>query len=100
MAATRDRGEYEQRLIDHEVRLTESREAIARYLGGRQSREDGRSSAAEERWFREQLIAMLAGASSEDDLAGLGLTDELVRKARLGDSLAEAWARHHHPSPL
>jgi type II secretory pathway component PulF len=99
MASTR-REEFEQRLIDHEVRVTRAREAVEQYQGGRQSRAELRTSAAEDRWFREQLITMLAAASTLEDLAGLGLTDELVRTTRLGDSLAEAWARHHHQSPL
>jgi hypothetical protein len=40
---------------------------------------------------------MLMGARSEADLEGLGLTDEVIRDAQLGDSLREAWARFHPP---
>lgn len=95
MATTQNRDEYEQRLIDHEVRISRAREAVAKYQGGRESREERRSGAAEERWFRKQLVSMLSGAATVQDLEGLGVSDEVVREARLGESVAEAWARYH-----
>jgi hypothetical protein len=95
MPTEESRAGYEQRRIDHEVRLSRAREVVEGYVGGRASREERRSSAAENRWFREQVAAMLAGAAREEELAGLGLSDAMVREARLGDSVAEAWARYH-----
>jgi hypothetical protein len=90
--------EFEQRLIEHEVRLSKAREAGERYALGREAREDQWSSAEDRRWYREQLISMLIEARTEADLEGLGLSDEVIREARLGDSVHAAWT-HFHPSP-
>jgi hypothetical protein len=90
--ATRRREETEQRLIDHEVRLSEAREAGERFTAARESRRDARGRQSDRLWYRRELIAMLRAAQTEDELHELGLSDAVVREARLGDSLAEAWA--------
>jgi hypothetical protein len=89
--------ELEQKLIEHEVRLSKAREAGALYALGREARKDSRSSVTDRRWYREQLVSMLIEARTEADLEGLGFSDEVVREARLGNSVHEAWARFHCP---
>lgn len=89
------REQLDQRLIEHEVRLSKAREAGELYALRREAREDHWSSAADRRWYREQLISMLMAAPTEADLEGLGLSDEVMRDARLGESVHEAWARFH-----
>lgn len=89
----RGRDEIEQRLIDHEVRLSEAREAAELYAAGRESRQEGRLGQADRRWYRAELVSILAGARTEADLHGLGLSDRVVREARLGETLREAWTR-------
>jgi hypothetical protein len=88
------RQEFEQQLIDHEVRVSRVREAGEMYAAGRDERRDSRSSLADRRWYRGELISMLAAARTEAELDGLGLSDEVVREAGLGDSLLQAWARY------
>lgn len=93
----RHREELEQWLIDHEVRLSEAREAAQRNLEARAAWQ------ADQQWYRSQLIAMLADARTEEELRGLGLSDKVVREAGLGASLAEAWRRfdpRHSPPSL
>lgn len=97
---TKGREELEQRLIDHEVRLTRAREAGELYAAARDARKEKQSGQADRRWYREQLISMLKAARTEADLEGLGLSDEVMREARLGESVHEAWTRFHflpHP---
>lgn len=91
----------DQRSIDHEVRLTELRERRQQYAVSRQSLRERESGRADRRWYRGELIAMLAAARAEADLRGLGLSDDVVREARLADTLTEAWARFgpHFPPP-
>lgn len=91
--------EHEQRLIEHEVRLSNAREAGALYAASRDARQDRRTAAADRRWYRKQLISMLIEAGTEADLEGLGLSDEVMREARLGDTVHAAWTRFHPPSP-
>lgn len=91
--------EFEQRLIEHEVRLSKAREAGELYVAGRDARQDERSSVADYRWYRQQLISMLLSARTESELEGLGLSDEVMREARLGNSVHEAWAGFHPPPP-
>jgi hypothetical protein len=92
MAAPRG-NEFDQKLIDHEVRVSKAREAGEIHAAGRDSLRERQSSQADRRWYRGELIAMLTAACSEADLHGLGLSDAVVREARLGDSLLEAWTR-------
>lgn len=87
------KDELEQRLIDHEVRLTEAREAGETYIAGRESRMERHGSRADQRWYRGELIAMLQAADTEAELRGLGLSDAVVREARLGNSVMDAWTR-------
>ncbi len=94
--AQQRREELEQKLIEHEVRLSTAREAGELYVASRAARQDERSSVADRRWYREQLISMLMEARTEADLEGLGLSDEVVREARLGNSVHEAWSRFHY----
>jgi hypothetical protein len=92
MAAPRTE-EFDQKLIDHEVRVTKAREAGEIHAAGRDSLAERQNSQADRRWYRGELVAMLTAARSEADLHGLGLSDAVVREARLGDSLLEAWTR-------
>jgi len=92
MAAPR-RKEFDQKLIDHEVRMSKMREAGEIHAAGRDSLRERQSRQADRRWYRGELVAMLTAARSEADLQGLGLSDDVVREARLGDSLLEAWTR-------
>lgn len=89
--------EFQQRIIDHEVRLTRARLAAACTAAASESRRDDRRSAAEEGWVRQQAIAMLASAPTAGDLAGLGLSDAFIRDAGLGTSLRAAWRAFHRP---
>ena len=98
MGANR-KDRMEQRLIDHEVRLSEARESGYRYAAARDVRRERHGSEADRRWYRGELIAMLTAARSERELHGLGLSDQVVREARLGDSLLEAWTRFR-PQPF
>lgn len=91
--AARSREELEQRLIDHEVRLSEARETGQRYTASLKLCQASQSGQADRRWYRGELVSMLAAARTEADLHGLGLSDEVVRDARLGKSLREAWER-------
>jgi hypothetical protein len=91
------REEFEQRLIDHEVRRGRVDEAREQFTALRESRWESRSSWEDWRWYRRELIAMLAAAGTEAELRGLGLSDEVIREARLGATLLEAWARFHLP---
>lgn len=101
MAAHR-REEIEQRLIDHEVWLSTFREAEEIYAAGQASRRDVQRGAADRRWYRRELVAMLSAARTEREARELGLSDAVVREARLGDTLLQAWARfrpQHLPPP-
>ena len=95
----RSREETEQRLIDHEVQMSKVRETRQRHAATRESWQVRESGRADRRWYRGELITMLAGARTEADLHGLGLSDAMVREARLGDTLAEAWTRFRPPPP-
>lgn len=92
------RKELDQRLIEHEVRLSERREAREEYAARLKVRHDQLSGHADGRWYRDQLISMLMEARTEADLSGLGLSDEVMREARLGDSVHAAWTRFHPSS--
>lgn len=97
MAENRDG--LEQRIIDHQVRLSGVREAAEAYYASREDRRERRTVFAEKRWERGQVISMLAGAASERELEHLGLSDALIREAGLGDSLAHAWTRFRPALP-
>ncbi|WP_420129257.1 hypothetical protein [Longimicrobium sp.] len=84
--------EFEQKLIDHEVRISEAREAGEVFAAGRDARLERSRSQADRRWYRAELIAMLGAARTERELRELGLSDAVVREARLGDSLLAVWA--------
>lgn len=89
----------EQSLIDHEVRVSRTQETMHLAHEGRERRRDGRSIRAEDAWVRDQLIHMLKGAETEEELSDLGLSDDVIQEARLGDSVVEAWSRYR-PYPL
>ena len=95
----RSKEEMEQRVIDHEVHLSKVRERSQRYAASRESHEVRESGRKDRRWFRGELIAMLAAARTEADLHGLGLSDDLVREVGLGDTLTQAWTRFRPPPP-
>ena len=99
---SRPSDEMDQRAIDHEVRLTELRERRQRYATSRGLLQERESGRADRRWYRRELIAMLTAAQTEADLHGLGLSDDVVREAGLGESLVEAWTRFrpHRPLPV
>jgi hypothetical protein len=92
---TQRKEQLDQRLIEHEVRISERREAREQYVAGLGVRHDQQSGQADRRWYRGQLISMLMEARTEADLAGLGLSDEAIREARLGESVHTAWTRFH-----
>jgi hypothetical protein len=91
--------DLEQRLIDHEVRVAWAEAALARARGARRARKERRVALREELWAREQYVAMLRTAASEEELQALGLTDEMMRTAQLGSSLAAVWHRFRPPPP-
>lgn len=90
--------QLQQRMIEHEVRLSEKREAGEQYTARLEARFDQQSGHADRRWYRDQLVSMLMEARAEADLSGLGLSDEVIREARLGESVHEAWTRFHPPA--
>ncbi|HEX6371899.1 MAG TPA: hypothetical protein VF006_23450 [Longimicrobium sp.] len=94
------REDLDQRLIEHEVRLSKAREAGEQHAAFRDAWEVQQSGRADRQWYRRQLISMLAEARTEADLTGLGLSDEVIREARLGKSVHEAWTRFHPPPPM
>lgn len=89
--------EFEQRLIDHEVRRGRVLEARERFVASRERRQELRSRRGGLHWYRRELAAILAAARTEQELHELGLSDEVVREARLGDTLREAWGRFRLP---
>lgn len=86
-------NEQEQRIIDHEVRVAHTEALVEQTRAARRARVENRGLEAESQWFRQQYITMLRSAATSQELHDLGLTDELVRDARLGGSLTEAWER-------
>lgn len=84
---------YDQRIIDHEVKLTRTTAALERALAGQKARGERRQALAEALWVRQQYVAMLRSARDEGELRELGLTDEMIRDVRLGDSVSAAWRR-------
>lgn len=96
MAARRTQ-ETEQRMIDTEVRRSVAREADEAFTAARDAHQERESSRADRRWYRGELIAMLTAAKTASDLHELGLSDDVVREARLGDTLVQAWARFRPP---
>jgi hypothetical protein len=95
-----DESELEQRIIDHEARVTRTQELRAFSDGARERRREQRDANAEERWLREGMISILRAAESEREVRELGLSDEVIREARLAQSLAEAWQRFGADSSL
>ncbi len=91
-----DRGRLDQRIIDNEVRLSRSRALIEDTFLQRERWADAREAGEEAAWLRGRLAAMIAGASG-GELEELGLTDDMVREAGLGNSLRDAWERLHPP---
>jgi hypothetical protein len=96
MASSRE--SRQQRLIEHEMRLSRTRALIDRYAAWMQERDDARDAGRETAWVRRRMAEMIAGASP-DELHALGVTDEVVREMRLGTSLRDAWSRLHPPPP-
>lgn len=96
------RQRLEQRIIDHEVRVARTRAAVQRVHATREAQRERRQALQEMLWLREQCVAMLRTAATEEELQGLGLTDEVMRELRLGDSVSAAWHRFTrsrlHPS--
>ena len=95
----RRREELEQRIIEHEARLSRARATIDDCLARQQARRERGQAAAETEWVREQIISMIAGAEGEQELEGLGLSDEVVRELELGSSLREVWIRYRPALP-
>ena len=91
------RGENrEQRIIDHEVRLSRTREIVERFAareGVWAERYEARQQTA---WLRRRLIDLIASTPLEE-MENLGLTDQSVRDVRLGTSVREVWERLHPP---
>lgn len=89
----------EQRIIDHEVRLSRAREAVAHTRGKREGRSTRRAAAAEQAWHRENVISMLGSVATEQELQELGLSDDVVQEVGLGDSLLRAWKAFRRVPP-
>lgn len=88
----------EQRIIDHEVRLSRTREIVEGYAAGRRARGESREAWRQAAWMRERLAGLIAGASLEE-LDSLGVTDQVVRELRLGASVQAVWRRLHSSPP-
>lgn len=91
--------ELEQRIIEHEARLSRARETVDDCLARRQARRERGQAAAETEWVREQIVSIIAGAADEEELEGLGVSDEVVRELGLGSSLREVWSRYRRALP-
>lgn len=87
----------QQRIIDHQVLLAQAGVLREQSRIARQGRIDGRAAQGELQWLREQYLSMLRAAETEVEARQLGLTDEVVREARLGMSVADAWERTRTP---
>lgn len=91
--------DLEQRAIDHEVRLARARTVLEACRIARLLRMESKEARGELLWLREQYFSMLRAAGTEQEVRELGLTDEAVREARLGATVAEAWQRVHRLIP-
>lgn len=91
-------GEMEQRMLDHEMRLSRTAELVLRYRAARRARLAARAAWEQDTWMRREISEMIA-AARRDELDHLGLTDDVVRELRLGDSVLEAWEKLH-PAPF
>lgn len=92
--------EQEQRVINFEVLMSRTREAAVRFDAMRLGRRQRLADVQERRWYRRELIAILGSAPTEREVADLGLSNEMVREARLGNTVKEAWARFGPGSPV
>jgi hypothetical protein len=93
-----DRDAIEQRLIEHEMRLSRARAAVHDYVVQRQRRIDRRTEWEQAVWLRRQVAQMIT-AMPLDELPTLGVDDALVRELNLGPSLRAAWERLCAPPP-
>lgn len=89
-------GSKEQRIIDHEVLLSRTRETIEQYCAGRRARGERGEAAEQADWMRGRLADLIASASL-DELNALGVTDQTVREMDLGASVQAVWQRLHPP---
>jgi hypothetical protein len=89
-----ERAGLQQRIIDHEARLSRAAGLVHDYQERQRARAAARLSWEQSAWLRRQLAQMIA-ESPRDELHALGLTDEMVRESRLGDTLQAAWDRSH-----
>jgi hypothetical protein len=94
-----DRDALEQRLIEHEMRLSRARAALHDHLVHRQRRAELHGDREQADWLRLRIAEMIAAASL-DELPTLGLDDTLVRELELGPSLRAAWERLCAPPPI
>lgn len=95
----RSSSDQEQRIIDHEVLLARAEAALARATVARDERRQRKAALDELLWVREQYVAILRAAATEQEARDLGLTDEVIRDVELGDSMADVWRRLHRASP-
>ena len=96
---TPSRDDLEQRAIDYEVRLAHARVVQEQSRIARLQRMESKEARGELLWLREQYFSMLRAAGTEQEVRELGLTDEAVREARLGATVADAWQRVHRFIP-
>lgn len=89
----------EQRIIDHEVRLSRARESVAQCHDRQQRWSDRRAATAEQDWYREEVVSILAAATTEQELQSLGLSNRVIREVGLGESLLKAWRSVHPRNP-
>jgi hypothetical protein len=94
-----DGGSREQRIIDHQVLLSRTREIMERFAARERAWGDRREARQQTAWLRRQLADLIASASPED-LEALGVTDQAVREVRLGASVQAVWRRLHVPPPF
>ena len=87
-------SDAQQQIIDHEVRLSRAAALVHEYQRRRSLRAEARLHWEQATWLRRQLAGMIADMP-RDELHELGLTDQMVREARLGDSLQAAWDQAH-----
>jgi hypothetical protein len=93
-----DRDALEQRLIEHEMRLSRARATLHDFLVHQQRRADRHGQEEQTDWLRLRIAEMIATASLEE-LPTLGLDDTLVRELELGPSLRAVWERLCAPPP-
>lgn len=82
-----DRTDRQQRQIDLEKTVSRSREIVERARLQRQVRAEMAEAAQERAWLRDQVAEMIDDARSLQELADLGVSDELIRGLGLSSAV-------------